>query len=277
MTTLNGFVKLHRKMIGWGWYSDCVVKDVFLHILMVATFKPAQYLGYELKPGQAVIGLKKLSIELGFSIQQIRTALKKLESTGEISLFSTNRFTIATVENWEFYQGDDDCFNKQDLNCEGIVNNDFHNSKNGQKSTSKSTSCMPCNSNGFDEVPTNESTNEQQTSNKQITNKQQHLKNVKNVKNVKKVNNNNNKPIRHRYGEFDHVMLSDEDMQKLQEEFPEDWPERIRNLDEYIECSGKSYKNHLLTIRTWARRDEQKQSKGKQKEYDAIADFLKGD
>ena len=83
MSNLNGFVKLHRKMIEWGWYSDCVVKDVFLHILIVATFKPAQYRGYDLVPGQAIIGLNKLSKELGFSIQQVRTALKKLEISRE--------------------------------------------------------------------------------------------------------------------------------------------------------------------------------------------------
>lgn len=116
MSGLNGFVKLHRKMIEWGWYSDHVVKDVFLHILMVAAFKPGQYLGHDIKPGQAVIGLKKLSKELGFSIQQVRTALKKLESTGEITLFSTNKFTIVTVENWTFYQGDDDDSNKRATN-----------------------------------------------------------------------------------------------------------------------------------------------------------------
>lgn len=116
MANLSGFVKLHRKMIEWGWYSDSVVKDVFLHILMVATFKPSQYRGYNLVPGQAIIGLNKLSKELGFSVQQVRTALKKLESTGEISLFPTNRFTIATVENWAFYQGEDEGSNKRATN-----------------------------------------------------------------------------------------------------------------------------------------------------------------
>ena len=124
MGNLNGFVKLHRKMIEWGWYSDCVVKDVFIHILMVATFKPTKYLGYDLKPGQAVIGRKKLAEELGFTEQQVRTALKKLESTGEISLFSTNRFTIATVENWEFYQGD--CDTEQPTDNQQITNKQPH-------------------------------------------------------------------------------------------------------------------------------------------------------
>lgn len=116
MAGLNGFVKLHRKMIEWGWYSDCVVKDVFLHIIMTANYAPGQYMGHELKPGDAIIGLKKLSSELGFSIQQVRTALKKLESTGEISIFSTNRFSIASVENWAFYQCEDDDSNKRATN-----------------------------------------------------------------------------------------------------------------------------------------------------------------
>lgn len=131
MSGLNGFVKLHRKMIEWGWYSDHVVKDVFLHILMVAAFKPGQYLGHDIKPGQAVIGRKKLAKELGFSEQQVRTALKKLESTGEITLFSTNKFTIVTVENWGFYQGDEfdnnqQSTNNQPTNNQQITNNQPH-------------------------------------------------------------------------------------------------------------------------------------------------------
>lgn len=124
MSNINGFIKLHRKLIEWGWYSDSVVKDVFLHILMTANFKPGTYQGYDLKPGQAIIGRKRMSIELGFSEQQIRTALKKLESTGEITLLPTNRFTIATVENWGIYQCDD--MDSQPTDNQQITNNQPH-------------------------------------------------------------------------------------------------------------------------------------------------------
>ena len=127
MAELNGYVKLHRKMIEWGWYSNSVVKDTFLHLLMVAAFKPTTYLGYEIKPGQAVIGRKKLASDLGFSEQQIRTALKKLESTGEISIFSTNKFSIITIENWGFYQDDEKTLtNNQPTNNQQITNNQPH-------------------------------------------------------------------------------------------------------------------------------------------------------
>lgn len=61
-------------------------------------------------------------------------------------------------------------------------------------------------------------------------------------------------PARHRYGQYANVLLSDEDLDKLRNEFP-DWQARVERLSEYIASTGKSYKNHLATIRTWARKD----------------------
>ena len=63
------------------------------------------------------------------------------------------------------------------------------------------------------------------------------------------------KPVRHKYGAYKNVLLTDEDMDKLQEEFPQDWPGRIERLSEYMASTGKKYKNHLATIRNWAKRD----------------------
>ena len=63
---------------------------------------------------------------------------------------------------------------------------------------------------------------------------------------------------RHKYGEYENVLLSDTDLAKLKSEFPTDWEERIERLSNYMESKGVSYKNHLATIRNWARRDEKK-------------------
>ena len=57
------------------------------------------------------------------------------------------------------------------------------------------------------------------------------------------------------YGCYGNVKLSDTDLSKLKAEFPDDWQERIDRLSTYMDSSGKSYKNHLATIRNWARRD----------------------
>lgn len=60
---------------------------------------------------------------------------------------------------------------------------------------------------------------------------------------------------KHKHGLYGNVLLSDEDMEKLKAEFPEDCGSRIDRLSEYMASTGKGYKNHLATIRNWARRD----------------------
>lgn len=64
------------------------------------------------------------------------------------------------------------------------------------------------------------------------------------------------KVVRHKYGLYEQVLLTDEDYEKLKAEFPHDYSERISRLDEYIASTGKKYKNHLATIRSWARKDK---------------------
>ena len=71
-------------------------------------------------------------------------------------------------------------------------------------------------------------------------------------------------PVRHRYGEYNNVLLSDEEMEKLKSEFPNDYQKRIENLSGYMESKGKSYKNHLATIRNWARMNGETPQKGQQ-------------
>lgn len=69
------------------------------------------------------------------------------------------------------------------------------------------------------------------------------------------------KPTRHKYGMYKNVLLSDEDYQKLQAEFPHDYSERIERLSEYIASHGKKYSSHLATIRAWARKEKNKPAK----------------
>lgn len=75
-------------------------------------------------------------------------------------------------------------------------------------------------------------------------------------KDIDKKKNISKKPARHKYGDYSNVLLSDDDLAKLKAEFPADWENRIQRLSEYMASSGKSYKNHLATIRNWARRDK---------------------
>ena len=62
------------------------------------------------------------------------------------------------------------------------------------------------------------------------------------------------KKPKHKYGEYKNVLLTDDELEKLKAEFPQDWQERIERLSEYIASTGRKYKNHLATIRVWARK-----------------------
>ena len=65
-------------------------------------------------------------------------------------------------------------------------------------------------------------------------------------------------PVRHKYGEYKNVLLSDEELAKLKAELPGFWRPYIENLSAYMKSTGKTYKDHLATIRNWARRDQKK-------------------
>ena len=81
------------------------------------------------------------------------------------------------------------------------------------------------------------------------------------------------KEPKHKYGQYQNVLLTDTELSKLKDEFFYDWEERIERLSEYIESKGAKYKNHLATIRSWARKEKSGKSKN-DASSEAQADFL---
>lgn len=60
------------------------------------------------------------------------------------------------------------------------------------------------------------------------------------------------KKIKHKYGNYNHVLLTDNEKENLLNELDEyKFNLVIEKLDEYIEETGKKYKNHYLTIKRW--------------------------
>lgn len=73
----------------------------------------------------------------------------------------------------------------------------------------------------------------------------------------------NPKPARHKYGQYQNVLLTDEQLEKLKSEFTSDWQDRIERVSGYVQSSGKHYKDYLATIRNWAKRDQQSNQSNK--------------
>lgn len=102
---INGnWIKLFSKFVNWEWYTDQNTKSLFLHCLLKANWKESKFMGETIPRGSFVTSLDSLGKELGLTVQEIRTALKHLISTNELTSKSTNKYRIITVVNYELYQ-----------------------------------------------------------------------------------------------------------------------------------------------------------------------------
>lgn len=99
------FIKLYKKMLKWEWYDDTNTKILFLHILLRANWEAGSWHGIDYEPGEFITSLQTLAVEAHLSIQQVRTGLRHLESTGEITSRQQGNARIITVNNWSQYQG----------------------------------------------------------------------------------------------------------------------------------------------------------------------------
>ena len=84
------------------------------------------------------------------------------------------------------------------------------------------------------------------------------------------------KPVKHKYGEYNNVLLTDEELYKLKTEYS-DIEERIERLSSYVASTGKKYKSHYATIRNWARKDAEVKPINRQKQTKAaeLDDFYR--
>lgn len=133
---MSGFVKIHRSMNKWEWKKKPLTFALFVHLIMNANHKNGRFQGHEIKRGQIVTGRKELALETGLTEQSVRTALKHLKSTNEITIETTNNFSIITVLNYEKYQDSNQPSNQRLTNNQPTTN---HNTKKERKKEGKNT------------------------------------------------------------------------------------------------------------------------------------------
>ena len=100
----GNYIKVDRKILKWEWWSDINTFRLFMYMLLSAWWKNGSYKGVEIPRGSFPSSNSELSKETGLTDNEIRTALKHLKSTGEITSKSNNKFTVFTVKNYDLYQ-----------------------------------------------------------------------------------------------------------------------------------------------------------------------------
>lgn len=103
---MNGYIKLDRKIMRWGWYKDNNTFKLWVHMLLCTYWDDGEYMGETIKAGSFPITYQELSEQTGMTLKQVRNCLAKLKKTGEIATDRKRYFNIITIVKWADYQGD---------------------------------------------------------------------------------------------------------------------------------------------------------------------------
>lgn len=146
----RGFITLHRKLVDWEWYTDIPTKTLFIHIILNANHEPKRWRGIAVDRGEFITGRLELAKNTGLSQQEIRTAIKKLRLTNEITTKSTNKFTIIKLESYRLYQSKKTKSNQQATNNQPTINQQStttNNENNDNHLNNENTPLPPKNDN----------------------------------------------------------------------------------------------------------------------------------
>ena len=225
-TIKRGFVKFDRKIKEWGWYTDVKTFKLFFHLILCANFTDGFFLGVPIKRGQLAKSVEHLAVETGLTCAEVRTAIKHLESTGEITSKGHPKFTVFSIVNYDLYQSEQRAFN---------------------------------------EHLANSLTSNQRTDNEQLTSNQRQYKNDKNKNNDKNermkedsFNRSSEKKLRFLQGELGKgvVMLSEEQEIELLNMLSLEEFNKYVSIVRDCELNGKKFKKpHYQAILDMVKKD----------------------
>lgn len=135
----QGYISIHRKILKWEWYDDANTMRIFFHLLLTVNHEDGKWHGIEIKRGQRITSLEKLASELHLSIQNVRTSISHLKSTGELTSNQHAKFSLITVLKYNDYQVTNRLANKkltsnqQATNKQLTTNNNNNNNNNEKK------------------------------------------------------------------------------------------------------------------------------------------------
>jgi len=99
------FIKLDRSIVRWRWFQDRNTLQLWLYILISVNVTDRDFMKITVHRGQMATSHHSLSEATGLTVNQVRTALGHLESTGEITIRRYPKFLVISAVNYDLYQG----------------------------------------------------------------------------------------------------------------------------------------------------------------------------
>lgn len=215
---MDGWIKLHRKIIDWDWWTDSYVVHVFIYLLLMANHKAKNVGSRTIKQGQYLTSIRAISRDLNLNERTVMRALKTLLESETIKVESDRiNGTLITISKYKEYQSVEQI---------SVVSN---TTRDTTQHTTRDTT--------------------------RNTTKQEYKESKKERSNIVIVENSTKQKApaepKKTYGEFQNVKLTDNEAQKLREQFGDNAAGMVEYLSAYkIEKNYKT-KSDYLTIRRW--------------------------
>lgn len=107
------YIKLDRKLLKWGWKDDPYMVALWIEILLQANYEEREWHGETYEKGSFPTSINKLASATGLTVRQVRTCLRKLEKSQEVTIKTTKQGTKINVVKWAEYQCSDGESDKQ--------------------------------------------------------------------------------------------------------------------------------------------------------------------
>jgi len=134
---MEWFIQIHRQMLEWEWYDDINTKVLFIHLLIKANWKEKNWRGINIERWEYITSLSKLSEETWLSLQQVRTSIKKLKSTWEVTHKWQGAFSLIKVIKYDNYQTSNTKDNKPVTNEQQTSNKEVTTTNKDNKEINK--------------------------------------------------------------------------------------------------------------------------------------------
>lgn len=104
MAEQSTFIKIDRNIMRWRWFKNKNTLIVFLWLLIEANVSDHEFEHEIIHRGEVATSFRNIGISTGLTIQEVRTAILHLKSTGEITSRSCNRYQVISITNYRQYQ-----------------------------------------------------------------------------------------------------------------------------------------------------------------------------
>lgn len=108
MNNENGFIKISRQILDWKYVQNPNALALWIQLLVMANWKDGYFMGVTIPRGSLATSIQSLACKTGMHPNTVRKWLKKFENENQISMKSTNRFTLISISNYNTFQAFDE-------------------------------------------------------------------------------------------------------------------------------------------------------------------------